>query len=163
MYVEKQFWQDLKSGKFVSMVSDSAKGEILKTPSEVFNVMKPLFIENDDVESIYGIFLNSKNRVKAIEKLASGSISSSMVYPREIIKRILALKSNAIILVHNHPSGCPEPSKADFDITLRIAIALDNIGSTLHDHIIIGDSYYSLADSGWMDELREKVSAVISL
>ncbi len=163
MYVEKQFWQDLKSGKFVSMVSDSAKGEILKTPSEVFNVMKPLFMENDDVESIYGIFLNSKNRVKAIEKLASGSISSSMVYPREIIKRILALKSNAIILVHNHPSGCPEPSKADFDITLRIAIALDSIGSTLHDHIIIGDSYYSLTDSGWMDELRKKVSAVISL
>ena len=163
MYVQKQFWQDLKSGKFASMVSDSAKGEILKTPSEVFNVMKPVFMENDDVESIYGIFLNSKNRVKAIEKLASGSISSSMVYPREIIKRLLALKCNAMILVHNHPSGCPEPSKADFDITVRMAIALDSIGSTLHDHIIIGDSYYSFEASGWMEEMRKKISTMFSL
>lgn len=145
------------------MVSDSAKGEILKTPSEVFNVMKPMFVNQDDVESIYGIFLNTKNRVKSIEKLSSGSISSSMVYPREIIKRVLALKSNALILVHNHPSGCSEPSKADLNITVRIAVALDSIGSTLHDHIIIGDGYYSLEDSGWMEKVRNKVSEIISL
>ena len=82
MNANKQFWKDLKSGVFVSMVKESAKGETLSNPTEVYNALKPLFAEQDDVECLFGIFLNGKNRIMAIEKLFSGSITSSAIYPR---------------------------------------------------------------------------------
>lgn len=146
----KMFWSDLKSGRFVSMVKESSKGQILSNSQEVYNVMKPLFAENDDVETVYCIFLNTKNRILAIEKMFSGTISSSAIYPRELIKRILALKSSAIVLTHNHPSGFVEPSAEDKAITIRMTIALESIDVTLHDHIIIGDGFHSMADSGFL-------------
>jgi len=95
------FWEDLKSGHFISMVKESSQGQTLSNSREVYNVMKPLFAEPDDVETVYCIFLNTKNRILAIEKMFSGTISSSAIYPRELIKRILALKSSAIVLTHN--------------------------------------------------------------
>jgi DNA repair protein RadC len=147
----KTFWNDLKSGHFLSMVKESSQGQILSNPQEVYNVMKPLFAENDDVETVYCIFLNAKNRILAIEKMFSGTISSSAIYPRELIKRVLALKSSAIVLTHNHPSGFVEPSPEDKAITIRMIIALESIDVTLHDHIIIGDGFHSMADSGFLN------------
>ena len=147
----KTFWNDLKSGHFLSMVKESSQGQILSNSQEVYNVMKPLFSENDDVETVYCIFLNAKNRILAIEKMFSGTISSSAIYPREVIKRILALKSSAIVLTHNHPSGFVEPSAEDKAITIRITIALESIDVTLHDHIIIGDGFHSMMDSGFLN------------
>ncbi|MFC1789360.1 RadC family protein, partial [Thermodesulfobacteriota bacterium] len=148
------FWEDLKSGHFVSMVKETSQGQTLSNSQEVYNVMKPLFAENDDVETVYCIFLNAKNRILAIEKMFSGTISSSAIYPRELVKRIIALKSAAIVLTHNHPSGFVEPSPEDKAITVRMAIALASIDVTLHDHIIIGDGFHSMADSGWLHKSR---------
>ncbi|MCJ7685211.1 MAG: JAB domain-containing protein, partial [Desulfobacteraceae bacterium] len=145
------FWEDLKSGHFVSMVKETSQGQILSNSQEVYNVMKPLFVENDDVETVYCIFLNAKNRILAIEKMFSGTISSSAIYPRELIKRIIALKSSAIVLTHNHPSGFVEPSAEDKAITVRMAIAMASIDVDLHDHIIIGDGFHSMADSGLLN------------
>jgi len=95
------FWKDLKSGHFISMVKEASQGQTLSNSQEVYNVMKPLFAENDDVETVFCIFLNTKNRILAIEKMFSGTISSSAIYPRELVKRIIALKSSAIVLTHN--------------------------------------------------------------
>jgi DNA repair protein RadC len=147
----KMFWNDLKSGRFASMVKETSQGQALANSREVFNVMKPLFAETDDVESVYCIFLNAKNRIIVIERMFSGTLSASIIYTRELVKRIIALKSSAILLVHNHPSGCPEPSMEDKTITMKIAIALASIDVALHDHIIIGDGYHSMADSGWLE------------
>ena len=152
----KTFWKDLKSGHFVSMVKESSQGQILSNSQEVYNVMKPLFAENDDVETVYCIFLNTKNRILAIEKMFSGTISSSAIYPRELIKRVIALKSAAIVLTHNHPSGFVEPSAEDKAITVRMAIALQSIDVTLHDHIIIGDGFHSMADSGFLTDVGRR-------
>jgi DNA repair protein RadC len=146
----KTFWKDLKSGHFASMVKETAQGQMLSNSREVYNVMKPLFAETDDVEKVYCIFLNAKNRIISIEMMFSGTISSSMIYTRELAKRILAIGSTAIVLVHNHPSGCPEPSIEDKTITMKVAIALASIDVALHDHVIIGDGYHSMADSGWL-------------
>lgn len=99
--MQKKFWEDLKSGRFVSMVKESSKGKQLSNSQEVYNVMKPMFAENDDVEALYCIFLDAKNKIIAIEKMFSGSISSSMVYPREILKTIIKFKAISIIMVHN--------------------------------------------------------------
>jgi DNA repair protein RadC len=87
-----QFWQDLKSGRFVSMVKESAKGRRLSNSQEVYNVLKPMLAEQDDVEKVYIIFLDAQNKILAIEKMFSGSITASSIYPREIIKRIILSK-----------------------------------------------------------------------
>jgi len=115
-----KFWKDLKSGKFVSLVKESSKGKNVNTSEEVYNIMRPVFAETDDVEVLYCIFLNTKNKILAIEKMFSGSIASSVVYPREIIKRIIALKSTAVIMVHNHPGGDSTPSGADKNVTAQL-------------------------------------------
>ncbi len=159
----KTFWKDLKSGHFVSMVKEASQGQTLSNSQEVYNVMKPLFAENDDVETVYCIFLNAKNRILAIEKIFSGTISSSVIYPRELIKRVIALKSTAIVLTHNHPSGFVEPSAEDKAITVRMAIALASIDVTLHDHIIIGDGFHSMADSGWLKSVRSRYDDLLIL
>ncbi len=125
--------------------------------------MKPLFAETDDVESVYCIFLNTKNRILAIEKMFSGSISVSAIYPRELVKRILALKSSAIVLTHNHPSGSVEPSAEDKAITVRMVIALASIDVALHDHIIIGDGFHSMSDSGYLESVRSRYNDLLSL
>jgi DNA repair protein RadC len=125
--------------------------------------MKPMFAENDDVECVYCIFLNARNRILGIEKVFSGTISAAAIYPRELIKRILALKSSAIVMVHNHPSGCVEPSAEDKNITNKVAIALFSIDSTLHDHIIIGDGFHSMADSGLLNTVKSKFDNLLSL
>ena len=67
-----------------------------------------------------------------------GTIDHTPVYPREVIKRALDLSATAIILVHNHPSGDPMPSRADIDMTKRIIEAAEKLNITVHDHIIIG-------------------------
>jgi len=106
--------------------------------------------------------LNAKNRILAIEKMFSGTISSSAIYPRELIKRIITHKSSAIVLAH-HPSGCTEPSAEDKAITVKTAMALASIDVTLHDHIIIGDGFHSMADSGWLQSVRGRYNDLLSL
>ena len=145
------------------MVKEASQGQTLSNSQEVYNVMKPLFAENDDVETVYCIFLNAKNRILAIEKIFSGTISSSVIYPRELIKRVIALKSSAIVLTHNHPSGFVEPSAEDKAITVRMAIALASIDVVLHDHIIIGDGFHSMADSGWLKSVRSRYDNLLIL
>jgi len=132
------------------MVKETAQGQMLSNSREVYHVMKPLFAETDDVEKVYCIFLDAKNRIIGIEMMFAGTISASTIYTRELIKRIITLKSTAIVLVHNHPSGCAEPSIEDKTITMKVAIALASVDVALHDHIIIGDGYHSMADSGWL-------------
>lgn len=157
------FWKDLKSGHFVSMVKESSQGQTLSNSREVYNVMKPLFAENDDVETVFCIFLNAKNRILAIEKMFSGTISASAVYPRELIKRVIALKSSAIVMTHNHPSGCVNPSIEDKAITIKMTMALASIDAALHDHIIIGDGFHSMADSGYLESVRSRYNDLLSL
>ena len=160
MYQENEFWEDLVSGRFALMVKDSARGEKLCNSQAVYNVMKPLFAEQEDVEVVYGIFLDAKNRVISIEKLFSGTISGSSVYPREIVKKILSIKATSLVLVHNHPSGEPEPSRNDFAVTMQVGIALESIGAAILDHVIVGGGLHSMADSGWLKQATEKISAL---
>ncbi len=84
------------------------------------------------------IFLDKKNVLIADEVQQRGTIDHTPVYPREVIKRALDLSATAIILVHNHPSGDPTPSRADIDMTRRIIEAAEKLNIVVHDHIIIG-------------------------
>ncbi len=84
------------------------------------------------------LFLDRKNILVADEVQSRGTIDHTPVYPREIVKRALELSATAIILVHNHPSGDPTPSKADIDMTRDIIFAAKALGITVHDHLVIG-------------------------
>jgi DNA repair protein RadC len=84
------------------------------------------------------LFLDRKNVLIADEVQSSGTVDHTPVYPREILKRALELSASAIILVHNHPSGDPTPSRADIEMTRDIAKAASALGITIHDHLVIG-------------------------
>lgn len=84
------------------------------------------------------LFLDKRNRIIADEVQQEGTVDHTPVYVREIVKRALELSSTAIILVHNHPSGDPTPSRADIEMTRQIVEAAKNLGITVHDHIIVG-------------------------
>ena len=155
------FWHDLKSGRFASMVKESCKGQSVNNSREVYNIMKPMFAKNDDVETIYCIFLDAKNNILAIEKMFTGTITASAVYPREIIKRLLKLKATAIVMVHNHPSSDTNPSAEDKAITIKVGIAVASIDAALHDHIIVGDGYHSMADTGWLKKVSNRFSDLL--
>jgi DNA repair protein RadC len=84
------------------------------------------------------LFLDKKNRLIADEVQQQGTVDHTPVYIREVVKRALELSASAIILVHNHPSGDPTPSRADIDMTRQIADAAKPMGIVVHDHIIVG-------------------------
>ena len=93
-----------------------------------------------ETEQFRILFLDRKNILIADEEQARGTVDHVPVYPREVAKRALELNASALILVHNHPSGDPTPSAADIAMTERVDAALDALGVTLHDHVIIGQA-----------------------
>ncbi|MDR9782267.1 JAB domain-containing protein [Rhizobium redzepovicii] len=91
------------------------------------------------------LFLDKRNVLIADEVQGRGTVDHTPVYPREVVKRALELSATAIILVHNHPSGDPTPSRADIDMTKVIIEAAKALDITVHDHVIIGkDGHVSL-------------------
>lgn len=94
-------------------------------------------------ERVRVLHLNTRNVLIRDEVMSDGSIDEAAVYVREVIRRAIDLGSAAIILVHNHPSGDPAPSRADIDLTRKVAEAGRRLGIALHDHIIIGANGHS--------------------
>ena len=85
------------------------------------------------------LFLDNRHRVLAFEELFRGTLNGTAVYPREVVKRALAHNAAAVILVHNHPSGVSEPSRADETLTARLKEALTLVDVRLLDHLVVGD------------------------
>lgn len=99
----------------------------------------------EDKEQFRILFLDKKNKLIKDEVQQVGTVDHTPVYPREVVKRALELSATAIILVHNHPSGDPTPSKADIEMTKTINEIAMSLGITVHDHIIIAkDGHASL-------------------
>src|SRR5262249_21210983 len=101
------------------------------------------------VEEFHILFLNRKNELIRHEQQQRGTVDHTPVYTREVLKRALELQASALILVHNHPSGDTNPSKADIAVTKDIVNAARPLGVTVHDHLIIGRGRHtSLRDLG---------------
>lgn len=95
------------------------------------------------------MFMDTRHRLIAFEVLFSGSVDRAMVYPREVIKAALKHNASAIVLAHNHPSGIPEPSAADIQVTSRIAMLCQEIDVRLVDHVVVaGTEHVSFAERG---------------
>ncbi|WP_439598074.1 RadC family protein [Falsiroseomonas sp.] len=96
-------------------------------------------LARDPIEQFRLLFLDSRNRLIADEAQARGTVNHTPVYPREVVKRALELEATALILVHNHPSGDPTPSRADIEMTQEVKAAAGVLGITVHDHLIVGN------------------------
>jgi DNA repair protein RadC len=93
---------------------------------------------NNPIEQFRILFLDRKNQVIADEEQQRGTVDHTPVYPREVVKRALELQASAIIMVHNHPSGDPAPSRADIEMTKAVRDAAKAVDVALHDHLVIG-------------------------
>jgi DNA repair protein RadC len=95
------------------------------------------------------IYLNGRNQIMGMEELFEGTLTTSAVYPREVVKRAIDHKAAALVFVHNHPSGNADPSQDDLTITKKLKEATAVIDVSVHDHLIIaGNDIYSFADHG---------------
>ncbi len=102
-----------------------------------------------DREQFRILFLDKKNTLIADELQQTGTVDHTPVYPREVVRRALELSATALILVHNHPSGDPTPSRADVAMTRTIAEAARPLGIAVHDHLVVGrDGHASLKGLG---------------
>jgi len=125
---------------------------ILKSSKAVFDYLYQS-MQKDKKEIFKVLFLDGENKLIEIEDLFEGSLTSSAVYPREIIKKAIKYNAVSLIFVHNHPSGNPEPSESDKDITEELVFAGNLMQIKVLDHIIIGDNeYFSFADEGLIEE-----------
>jgi DNA repair protein RadC len=96
-------------------------------------------LARERVEQFRVLFLDTRNRLLADEAQARGTVNHTPVYPREVVKRALELKATGLILVHNHPSGDPTPSRDDLEMTQEVKRAASALSIVLHDHVIVGN------------------------
>ena len=89
------------------------------------------------IEQFRVLYLDRKNRLIVDEAQAEGTVDHTPVYPREVVKRALQLNASALVMVHNHPSGDPKPSRADIEMTRKVKDAVAAVNITLHDHVIV--------------------------
>jgi len=105
------------------------------------------------IERFRVLYLDPRNRLLADETLGRGTVNHTPVYPREIVKRALELHATALILVHNHPSGDPTPSRQDIEVTAEVVQAAQALGIIIHDYVIIGNGrWVSLRRDGLMPQ-----------
>jgi DNA repair protein RadC len=120
-----------------------ARGEVMNRPvlSHWDGLMQYLntVLARERVEQFRVLFLDNRNRLLADEAQSRGTVNHTPVYPREVVKRALELHATALILVHNHPSGDPTPSRDDVAMTKEIKAAAEALAIVLHDHVIVGN------------------------
>ncbi len=121
--------------------------DIVSSPDEVLDYLKHNL--RDKKQEIFSvIYLNGRNEIIGMEDLFHGSLTTSAVYPREVVKKVLKENAAALIFVHNHPSGNLNPSPEDINITKKLQDAVATIDVKVQDHLIIaGNNYYSFADN----------------
>ncbi len=120
-----------------------ARAQIMHRPvlanSEKLSNYLTASMARDRIEQFRVLFLDPDDRLVADEAQARGTVNHTPVYPREVVKRALELRAASIILVHNHPSGDPTPSRDDLEMTAQVGEAADLLGVALRDHVIVGN------------------------
>lgn len=125
--------------------------EQLSSPDTVAEFLMPQ-MRYLDREVFKCLYLNQKNRLLFVETISIGSLTSSIVHPREVFKPAVKRSAACIILAHNHPSGDPSPSQEDLKVTKRLVDAGQVLGITIMDHVIVGDNIWvSLKQLGQMN------------
>lgn len=131
--------------------SGSLSSMPIQTSTAAEAVLRPCF-DGLDREQFVVCGLDAKNRLIGINIVSIGSLSLSIVHPREVLKPLILMNAAAWLCAHNHPSGEILPSREDIALTKRLREGAELLGIRLLDHLILGESYYSFADQGWPGE-----------
>ena len=128
--------------------------ETVSNASEVVRVLRAILAEDSEIdrdkEHLWSVGLNTKNVIKFVDLVSLGTLTGSLVGPREFFRLAVKKGVASLICIHNHPSGDPTPSRDDLVVTQRLKSAGDILGITLLDHVIIGDNqrFVSLKERG---------------
>lgn len=129
--------------KAAHLLMQRAAGETVKQRTVISNwaalqTYVRTALQHEASEQVRALFLDRKNKLIEDRIMGRGTVDHAPVYPREIAKRALEISASAVILVHNHPSGDPTPSRADIEMTREIEKTLGALGVQLHDHLVVG-------------------------
>lgn len=131
-----------------SLREDVRRDSVLGSPAAVRDYLR-LTLARREHEVFMALFLDAQNRLLVAEELFRGTLTQTSVYPREVVKRALALNAAAVILAHNHPSGVAEPSRSDEMLTANLRQALAMVDVRVLDHLIVaGAAMVSFAERG---------------
>ncbi len=137
--------------------SKALKSEYLRSPQEVYRYLQ-YEMKNLSKEVFKIIFLDAISRILGVETLFEGTLTESVVYPREVFAKVLEKKAASIILVHNHPSGNLKPSKADLDLTKKLILTGNLLQFKVLDHLIVSqEGYFSMAEEGIIEAIEREL------
>src|SRR5919202_1328837 len=122
---------------------------MISSPSDVDGLLRGRGA-NLDRENFVAVLLNTKNEVIEFPTISVGTLSASLVHPREVFKPAIRASAASVVLAHNHPSGKVEPSREDREVTGRLSEAAGIIGIEVLDHVILGDGYFSMKEHGML-------------
>ena len=122
---------------------------MISSPADVDGLLRGR-IANLDRENFVAVLLNTKNEVLEFPTISVGTLSASLVHPREVFKPAIRASAAGVVLAHNHPSGKVEPSREDRRVTDRLVEAADIIGIEVLDHVILGDGCFSMKEHGML-------------
>lgn len=135
--------------------------DVVKNQQDLLDYLKQT-ISHKSREVFLAVFLDAKNRVLTARILFTGSLTTSSVYPREVVISALQHNAAAVIFAHNHPSGDVEPSDSDVRITRKLCLALHTVGIVVHEHMIIGrQKYYSFAAHGLIETFNQAAEKML--
>jgi len=120
---------------------------VISSPADVDGLLRGR-IANLDRENFVVVLLNTKNEVLGFPTVSVGTLSASLVHPREVFKPAIRASAAGVVLAHNHPSGRVGPSREDREVTRRLKEASEIIGIEVLDHVILGDGYFSMKEHG---------------
>jgi DNA repair protein RadC len=135
-------------GKRLGRIRNVGK-PVISSPADVDGLLRGR-IANQDRENFVAVLLNTKNEVIESPTISVGTLSSSLVHPREVFKPAIRASAASVVLSHNHPSGKVEPSREDREVTKRLVEAAEIIGIEVLDHVIIGEEHFSMKEHGML-------------
>ena len=149
------FLNFLKDISVIYLEKGLYKKDLVSSPDVVYDYLKASLKGVAD-EEFKVMFLNSRNRLLAVETIQKGTVNKSVVYPRKIVERALHNHATGVIISHNHPGESLKPSEDDCSITKAIKAALRTVDIVLLDHIIIGgNGYFSFRENGVCNDFKE--------
>jgi len=125
-----------------------ARGEPIRSPADVHLHFRPLLHARAQ-ESFHALLLDARHRLMSVVEVSVGTLTASLVHPREVFREAVRQAAAALVLVHHHPSGDPSPSPEDASVTDRLCAAGVLLGVRVVDHVIVGDDrYFSFQEAG---------------